>query len=116
MHKKRPNDENPIDRLCDIACEVAERHVQPCMERFLANLAQELPGIIRTAAQALYAGQRVPKGTVARRAQRNAQIRAEHADGQNIAELSRRHYLSPRTIACIVKEGAIANDSDRKPD
>lgn len=117
MHKKRPNDDDPVARICDIACEVAERHVQHCIALFIGNLARELPALIETAAQARYAGRRVPKGTAAHRALRNVSIRAEHAAGQSIAELSRRYYLGAKTVAGILnlKKGT-ANESVRKSD
>lgn len=103
------------ERLCDIVCEIAARHAHDCVVQVAAGLAQALPGLIEAVVQARYAGQRVPKGTAEKRVRRDARIRSEHAAGSDLNELSRRHHLSPKTIASIVKRSS-PNEPTREPD
>ncbi len=94
--------DDPADRIAQIAGEVISDILVRILPRRIASIISEC-----------YAGQRIPKGTAAKRAIRNGHIRDQAAAGRTPNELAVAFNLTPGQIKRILKH---YEHRDRKSD
>jgi len=98
------------DDAAQRVAEIAGECFMVYIERLIEHLRQSMPPIISEAIIKQYAGQRIPKGTAARRQIRNKHIREQAAAGRDVAVLAVAFRLSPGQIRNILRQPE--NESD----